>query len=183
MESISTQNLSENSFDFASLPYVCQRRFAEICDGKTLRTFASINASTRQFSKRCHWIKKVIIDQEPSIYARVQCYCTLGEFCKGLKDSELFENGTLEVLEEIEIQYSSEKSAIDASFFQQFPITFKSNEHLRIVVNSIKFSLLRSLINPNLKTMYFEGEISFDCTFSDFLAFLDSLTKQLDKYQ
>ena len=183
----STQNLSENSFDFASLPYVCQRRFAEICDGRTLRTFASINDSTRNLSKRCHWIKNFIVDYfDPnysSLYAHVQCYCTDKEYCK--LDYEGFDfcgKGKFEALNDIEIIQFEVHTTLDASFFQQLPIRFTSNKSLRISVESIKFSVLKDLINQNLKKLYTSGEIIMDNSFYEFIEFFKSLSN-LDKYE
>lgn len=179
-------NSVEKIFSFASLPYVCQRRFAEICDGRTLRTFASLNDSTRNLSKRCHWIKEVMIGiPNGSIEYYIKCLCSPTEHCRGIDISQF--NGKLDVLDVVKLQYPRDQNESDASaddhFFERLPVSLSSLENLFILADSIKFSVLKTLWNPILKVLEFQGDVIFDCALTDFVDFIKLLSKTLDEFQ
>ena len=177
---LSKQKPTEETFDFPSLPWVCQKRFAEICDARTLKTFASINAATRSLSKGCHSIENVFIeDGIPSSYI-LSCYCKSSRCCKIIDATSLPQNQKFDVLGVVRIHEKSKESG--AEYFQKLPINLKSNEKMCLNIYQIKFSVLKSLITPNLKSFEFSGRIQFDLTVKGFIEFVELLSK-LEHFQ
>ena len=164
----SKNNLNpEEVIDFESLPWLCQKRFAEICDGKTLKTFASIDASTRRLAKRCHVFDEVFVDATfvSQCTYKLRCYCDAGQDCPFHNqwiDPSFFKVKVL-IANRIKIvDYCSEKT--EASFFRNLPINFNFFEYLFIHVRRINLKDLQTITNPGLKSLYFMDSIESDVT-------------------
>ena len=181
------------TFDFSSLPWICQKRFAEICDPKTLKTFASIAASTRRLAKRRHVIDNVSVDYyydsdndddfnfdsdddvykyEPVLRSKCQvlCYCD-GEKCHGIDISSV--KTKFEVTGTIKIDCISK--LIDV--IECLPFTLNSNEVLELFAYPTDINVLKKLVTPNLKAFLYRGSIIPPCSMTEFAAFLRSLSK------
>lgn len=160
-------------FDFALLPFVCQRRFAEICDGKTLRTFASINSSTRDISKRCHFIEHLEIKVDASTCQHdPDCSCNENGFCNGDTDLSLY---NCEWVQHYNIK--KPEGQLEARHLQNLPISIRSTDKLSFFVETIDLKDLQKLTTMEFKFLNFIGNIEAD-SLTDFINFITDLSKR-----
>lgn len=183
MEPNALMNLNEESeviFSFITLPYVCQRRFAEICDGKTLKVFALISSVTRNLSKRCHTIEQIKIDYSYSVVSPIitfRCFCDKDEFCRGVNETRISAfKSKFEVLDKINLTNLGDTKT-DDHFLHSLPFSFNSVQRLELRCNSINLTDLKPLIGPEIKTLYFYGGIRTECSLEEFMNFIKCLSR------
>ena len=165
-------------FDFPSLPYVCQKRFAEICDPASLKIFAAINASTTRLAKRCHVIDEVELDAYRSTkHCRfsIPCYCGAEEFCRSISDPLTFK-GKLTVMNKIKITNTLYECS---QLFQYLPISFDSVRILHFTVHRINLNDLKMILKPNLNVFDFYGGLISDISIKEFAQFICDFSKKL----
>ena len=166
------------TFNFASLPWVCQKRFAEVCDPGTLKTFASLNSFTRSLAKRCHFVNYAAIEDDRPAYYRISCFCHPREHCDACDLGHLkLVKSKLEVMNTVDIWVSNENISVDDRFFHGLPISLSSNQCLRLKVRHIEFTILRSLLTPNLRRFQFYGCICFGHFAREAVTFIEQLSK------
>ena len=177
MASISKLGSNVKAFDFLTLPYVCQKRFAEICDRRTLEKFVKINSRTTELVNGCHFVKKNLVNFNSGIqHFTVACFCKTDNHrnCRELEALKLKSYAAKNV------SIVVTKKFVNTSFFQTLPLKYEEAERIRVATLKMGFQDWMELIKyfiakPNLKVFEILCRVSDDFKFEEFKVFFETL--------
>lgn len=142
-------------FSFSSLPWICQKRFAEICDTQTMLKFKQLSPQIQELSKSRSIIKRLRIGyiKHPEC-DRDLCKCLPGQCFRNIKISDI---KNVEIIEELKIDLP--RATITKEFIQSF--SFIAPE-LHVTSFDIEFEALKLLLERKLVSFVFLGTIYFN---------------------
>ena len=137
-------------FPFNHLPYVCKRRFFEICDAETFLNFKKLDFEAKQLPLRRQVCEQLIIVNWKSIpKSKNPCIMV----------AEIDENhgNKIEVIKCLRIDLPKMEVVMTTLLENVVPLY----SHLHIKAESVEFAVLKHLLRPNLQFLNLSSKIVF----------------------